>query len=178
MNNHVTITKHNTPIGTLTAFWLQDHLIGLTSSAHEENQALYRMLQKYFHVTQWKPVPHAPCDLQNQLNAYFAGTLQSFSIPMQLGGTPFQRQVWEQVSKIPYGQTQSYSDVGLQIGSRAYRAIGSAMKANPLPLLIPCHRVVSAAGIGNYSLCQGKCTKQFLLNLEKQNCRQINPSAD
>ncbi len=81
--------------------------------------------------------------------------------------TPFQLRVWEAALKIPFGQTRSYSWVAGQIGSpRAARAVGSALKKNPYPLIIPCHRVVRSGGdIGEYS--QGRKAKGRLLELEK-----------
>ena len=85
--------------------------------------------------------------LQRQLDSYFAGTLRTFTIPLEPTGTPFQMQVWEQILLIPYGQTLSYHDLAIRIGNdQASQAVGSAVGANPIAVLIPCHRVVGTDG--------------------------------
>jgi len=85
--------------------------------------------------------------LQRQLDSYFAGTLQTFTIPLDPSGTPFQMQVWEQILAIPYGRTLSYHELAAQIGNEhASQAVGAAVGANPIAILIPCHRVVGADG--------------------------------
>lgn len=82
-----------------------------------------------------------------QLAQYFAGRRQTFSVPLSVAGTAFCRRVWQQVLAIPYGQVRSYADVAAAIGQpRAYRAVGQANYRNPLPILIPCHRVVGKDG--------------------------------
>lgn len=78
-----------------------------------------------------------------QLNEYFAGTRKEFELPVRLQGTPFQLSVWEELQKIPYGETRSYQEIAVAVGNKnAVRAIGQANKANPLPIIIPCHRVI------------------------------------
>jgi methylated-DNA-[protein]-cysteine S-methyltransferase len=82
-----------------------------------------------------------------QLEAYFAGALEVFKIALALEGSPFQLQVWDQLQRIPFGTTISYSELAERIGKpRAVRAVGGANGANPIPLLIPCHRVIGANG--------------------------------
>jgi len=105
--------------------------------------------------------------LVEQLDSYFGRDLAAFTVPMDLdGGTPFQRKVWEALTRIPYGETRSYADVAAAMGSpRAARAVGSANGENPIPILIPCHRVIKADGsLGGYS--SGTHIKQSLLELE------------
>ncbi len=83
-----------------------------------------------------------------QLVAYFDGELERFELPLAPGGTAFQRRVWDAVSAVPYGQTTSYSALSASIGSpRACRAVGAANGRNPLPIVVPCHRVVGADGL-------------------------------
>ena len=83
-----------------------------------------------------------------QLVAYFDGELERFELPLSPGGTAFQRRVWHAVSAVPYGQTTSYSALAASIGSpRAGRAVGAANGLNPLPIVVPCHRVVGAGGL-------------------------------
>lgn len=111
-----------------------------------------------------------PTDLTNraasQLQEYFAGKRRVFDVPLQPQGTAFQRQVWEALVRIPYGQTRSYGDVAASIGhAGAARAVGQANNRNPIPIFIPCHRVIAADGsLGGYAL--GPKVKQFLLALE------------
>lgn len=82
-----------------------------------------------------------------QLEAYFTGALDRFTLPCQLVGTPFQVAVWEYVQEIPFGETRSYRDVAEGIDRpRALRAVGAAQGANPLPVVVPCHRVIGADG--------------------------------
>ncbi len=82
-----------------------------------------------------------------QLEDYLAGRRRNFDLPLDLRGTPFQRAVWWALAEIPYGQVRSYAQVAQTIGRpRATRAVGAAVGANPLPILLPCHRVVRADG--------------------------------
>jgi len=82
-----------------------------------------------------------------ELAAYFAGTRQAFSVPLDLEGTPFFRQVWEMVARIPFGQTLSYADVARAVArEKAVRAVGAANGANPVPIFVPCHRVIGSNG--------------------------------
>lgn len=91
--------------------------------------------------------------LFEQLKEYFEGTRKKFNIPIAPEGTQFQLKVWKQLGKIPYGKTASYKDIAVKIKNpAAVRAIGQANGANPLPIIIPCHRVINADGsIGGYS---------------------------
>jgi len=86
-------------------------------------------------------------EAQRQLQEYFAGTRQVFDLPLKPAGTPFQREVWNVLASIPWGTTRSYGEVARAIGRpRAVRAVGAANGANPLPLLLPCHRVIGSGG--------------------------------
>ena len=91
---------------------------------------------------------------QQQLGAYFEDPLRGFSLPLELGGTPFQREVWELLAKIPPGQTLTYGDAARQLGTSP-RAVGGACRANPCPVLVPCHRIVAVRGLGGYSGARG-----------------------
>jgi len=105
-------------------------------------------------------------EITRQLDKYFHGSRTAFDLPLDLRGTEFQRRVWKALQRIPYGQTRSYAEVARQVGSpRAFRAVGQANNRNPVAIIVPCHRVVAAAGgLGGYG--GGLPTKQFLLNLE------------
>jgi methylated-DNA-[protein]-cysteine S-methyltransferase len=105
---------------------------------------------------------------RDQLQDYFDGTRTAFDLPLAPHGTAFRRKVWDALCTIPAGQTRSYLDIARQVGCRAPRAIGQANGANPIPILIPCHRVVAADGsLGGYSGGEGEATKRYLLDLER-----------
>jgi methylated-DNA-[protein]-cysteine S-methyltransferase len=101
-----------------------------------------------------------------QLRAYFAGELREFDLPLDLHGTDFQRRVWRELQRIPYGETRSYSQIAAAIGApQAVRAVGAANGANPIPIVVPCHRVIGAGGkLVGYG--GGLPLKQRLLQLE------------
>lgn len=104
-----------------------------------------------------------------QLQAYFAGTLTRFKLPLRPQGTRFQQAVWQQLERIPYGETLSYGDLARRIASSP-RAVGGACGRNPLPIFIPCHRVVGAGNtLTGYSGGTGTVTKRFLIDLEQKN---------
>lgn len=102
-----------------------------------------------------------------QLEEYFRGERKAFDLPMDARGTPFQRRCWRALLEIPYGQTRTYAQQAQAVGSpRAYRAVGMANHVNPLPVLIPCHRVVRADGsLTGYA--GGLKIKRKLLEIEQ-----------
>ncbi len=102
----------------------------------------------------------------SQLKEYFTGKRKNFSINYALDGTDFQKRVWNEMVKIPFGEVVSYKDIALSIGHpKAFRAVGSAVGKNPISIIIPCHRVVKSNGtIGNYG--GGRWRKSWLLNHE------------
>ena len=108
------------------------------------------------------------CACVSQLQAYFAGELTTFSVPVEPEGTAFQGKVWQALQSIPYGKTASYAEVAARIGNpKASRAVGQANHVNPLLIVIPCHRVICSDGsIGGYG--GGLAVKQYLLALEKR----------
>ncbi|MEI5519131.1 methylated-DNA--[protein]-cysteine S-methyltransferase [Streptomyces brasiliscabiei] len=86
-------------------------------------------------------------ETEEQLKAYFAGELTEFTVPLRLHGTPFQRTVWEQLVRIPYGETRSYGQLADALGNpKASRAVGLANGKNPVGIIVPCHRVVGSDG--------------------------------
>ena len=105
---------------------------------------------------------------QQQLEAYFDGTLTKFSVPLRLEGTPFQRRVWEALQTIPFGVIWSYSELAQRVGNAtACRAVGGANHCNPIAILVPCHRVVGASGaLTGYA--GGLARKQALLEHEQR----------
>ncbi len=120
---------------------------------------------------EWPPEPEGPepktlAFLKRQLESYFAGTLRDFNIPMELHGTEFQKRVWKELLKIPYGTTISYMELGSRLGDvKVIRAAGGANGANPIAILIPCHRVIGSDGsLTGYG--GGLEVKEHLLRLE------------
>jgi methylated-DNA-[protein]-cysteine S-methyltransferase len=98
-----------------------------------------------------KPRPsRLTCETLRQLRAYFSQRAFHFDLPFKLAGTPYQQKVWLALSCIPYGETRRYGELAQQLDSSP-RAIGGACRANPLPIIIPCHRVIARNGIGGYS---------------------------
>lgn len=110
----------------------------------------------------------ASLPFSEQIAEYFSGRRKSFELPVMLPGTQFRRNVYKATISIPYGRVAAYSDVALAAGHPlAMRAVGSAMKANPLPLLIPCHRVVHKSE--KINIYRGGCDiKCYLLNMESR----------
>lgn len=103
-------------------------------------------------------LPHVPTDnaaalqLVDELNAYFRGELRRFTVPLSPKGTAFQQQVWDALQEIPYGSTTTYGALAKLLGNAgAMRAVGAANGANPIWLLIPCHRVVGSKGLHGYA---------------------------
>jgi len=106
-------------------------------------------------------------EAQAQLLAYIDGTRREFSLPVDWSaGTPFQRKVWKAITRIPYGRVRSYQWVAMRVGGKQYaRAVGMALGANPVPIVVPCHRIVAHDGsLGGFSC--GLPMKRRLLSLE------------
>lgn len=107
-------------------------------------------------------------DVARQLTDYFAGTLQSFSIPLDFAGTDFQKRVWAALTTIPFGETRSYAEIAKQVGSpAAVRAVGAANGRNPISIVAPCHRVIGSNGKLT-GFAGGLEAKAFLLGLESK----------
>ncbi|MXW00917.1 MAG: methylated-DNA--[protein]-cysteine S-methyltransferase [Holophagales bacterium] len=120
----------------------------------------------------WRPsndrLPAALSEAKRQIREYFAGERQDFDLPLSPHGTAFQRRVWTELRRIPFGETISYGELAARIGKpTASRAVGAANGRNPLPVVVPCHRVIGSdgrlTGFGG-----GLPTKQALLDLERR----------
>jgi methylated-DNA-[protein]-cysteine S-methyltransferase len=141
----------------------------LTLAADEEGLRHIRFEQERHPIRidrEWIPGPEKFVEVRAQLNAYFAGELTRFELPLSPQGTDFQQRVWQALRAIDYGRTESYGEVARRIGHiSASRAVGAANGRNPLPIVIPCHRVIgndgSLTGFGG-----GIERKRFLLALE------------
>lgn len=145
-----TITT-NSPVGPLTLF--------------EEDGRIVAMEWGWPPETDEKPAPVLE-RARDQLEAYFEGRLKAFDLPLAPMGTAFQQKVWQALSRIPYGSTRSYGELAAELGT-APRPLGGACGRNPIPIIIPCHRVLAGnGGLGGYSGQDGTDTKDFLLRLE------------
>ena len=144
--------------------WLMKSKIGsLYLVASDQGlQGIYWKKQKV-KLTKSKIIVQA----MSELEEYFLGKRRVFDLPLDLIGTPFQKSVWKQLQKIPYGKTLSYKEIARKIRNpKAVRAVGTANARNPLCVIVPCHRVISADGsLGGYS--GGVKKKKTLLNLEQ-----------
>lgn len=110
-----------------------------------------------------------------QLAAYFDGALKDFDLPLRPAGSPFQQAVWQAMCRIPSGSTRSYGAIATEVGAPA-RAVGGACGSNPIPIVIPCHRILATGGsLGGYSGEGGNETKLFLLALERAEAADADP---
>jgi methylated-DNA-[protein]-cysteine S-methyltransferase len=114
----------------------------------------------------WQESLDATKGARRQLEEYFAGKRREFTIPLDLRGTDFQKQCWDELLRIPYGETRSYAEIAKAVRRpNAYRAVGQANHYNPVAIIVPCHRVLAAGtNLGGYG--GGLPTKAFLLRLE------------
>ena len=114
-------------------------------------------------------------ETERQLNDYFAGKLKKFSMKFDFAGTEFQKEVWQALAAIPFGETRSYGDIARQIGRpKAVRAVGAANGRNPISIMVPCHRVIGSNGkLTGYA--GGLETKAFLLKTESR--KEHRPTA-
>ena len=112
---------------------------------------------------------------QQQLRMYFNGKLQQFDLKLAPEGTAFQQKVWQALMNVPYAQTRSYKDIAQTIGSpNGFRAVGLANARNPLPIIVPCHRIVGSNGqLTGYAY--GVELKKHLLDLEQKNSLEVPP---
>lgn len=145
---------YNTKIGKLKIEYDNDVLTGIAYAENEKEQGIRSELSD-------KTVL--------QLEEYFDGRRKEFEIPLKLIGTEFQKKVWNELLKIPYGETVSYKDIAIKIGNpKACRAVGMANHNNPILIIVPCHRVINEnKKLGGYAL--GLELKRRLLELEKEN---------
>ena len=151
------ISVFNTPIGALKAV--------------EEDGFLTELV----HISNY-PVQEIPPStpllqmVYTQLEEYFSGSRKEFTIPLKYSATPYRTKVLQRLLQVPFGSTVTYGQLAEITGNpKAARAVGSAMRTNPIVIIIPCHRVLPAGGkLGNYS-AGGPANKDWLLTFEKQN---------
>ncbi|MNI21191.1 Methylated-DNA--protein-cysteine methyltransferase [compost metagenome] len=145
---HLYVKEIQSPIGSLVLVASNKGLCSIEFGTLADNQAkLERWVNRWFGSHQLKADGEALQAVHEQLEQYFGGERQCFELELDLQGTIFQKQVWEALKLIPYGETASYKAVAEAIGSpKAVRAVGGANNRNPIPVIIPCHRVIGASG--------------------------------
>jgi len=121
-----------------------------------------------FKATDWLPDTGGLHNVRQELEEYFSGTRREFTFPLDMQGTAFELRVWQALRDIPYGERRSYSDIARAVGvPKGARAVGGANSRNPLPLVVPCHRVCAQdGGLGGFA--GGLECKRFLLDLEQR----------
>ncbi len=157
------------PIGPLVLAATEDGLCSIDFGTREDNEErLGRRAARFFQNAEWIACADRLKSAKEQLHAYFQGSREPFSIRMDLRGTQFQKRVWGALLNVPYGATASYKDIAAAIDSpKAVRAVGGANNRNPIPIIIPCHRIIGASGeLVGYG--GGLHVKKFLLQLEGQ----------
>ena len=134
----ITVTTYDSPVGVLTLTAQEGYLTGL----HMDDQRHAPPTSE-----DWEEDARPFKGVVEQLDAYFAGQLTDFDIPLRMKGTDFQRRVWKGLQAIPYGRTWSYAELADLVGNRkACRAVGLANGRNPVGIIVPCHRVIGANG--------------------------------
>lgn len=124
--------------------------------------------QVYRPQEHWRQDSQAFAEVFEQLQAYFTGELTRFALPVRFGGTDFQNRVWKILCAIPFGETISYQTLATRMGNpKASRAVGRAIGANPLPIIVPCHRVIGTNG-SLTGFAGGLPIKKFLLEHERR----------
>lgn len=136
------------------------------SVPREARKDFFDWLKKHFNVDSIIDNRSKNKEVIDQLNRYFNGKLAKFTVPIDLIGTPFQLRVWRELARIPYGVTATYKHVSRKVSApKGFQAVGRATGQNPLPIIIPCHRVLGANGAMVGYSC-GVRTKELLLRLE------------
>ncbi len=161
----ISYTRFETPWGWCLAACSIQGVVQLTLPGKKMDNAILE-LKQWPNVTVFEQETFLLKKVKDQLLKYLAGKKKTFDLPLDFRGTPFQKKVWGALSRIPYAQTRSYQDIAEAIGNpKATRAVGMANNRNPLPILVPCHRVIgkdgSMVGYGG-----GLSLKKKLLSLE------------
>ena len=157
------LTRYKSPLGTYVILSSKQGIVSIETE--EDVQTEIARLQRYdIQIRQGEDEYNSWA--ASELDDYFAGRLSCFTVPLDLHGTLFQRQVWQILQNIPYGETVSYSELARSLGrANAARAVGGAVGSNPISIIVPCHRVIGANGnLTGYG--GGLPRKRALLDLE------------
>lgn len=165
MVEDIAYARFETQVGTV---WVASTEAGLCriSLGRAQSGAFLSWLSKHVGPGELREATGATEVAVSQLREYFSGSRRAFDLPLDVRGTTFQKAVWSQVMRIPYGATATYGDIAQLVGKpKASRAVGGAVGANPLPIVIPCHRVIGEHGrLTGFGA--GLDTKEALLRLE------------
>lgn len=151
------------PIGDLTIFFTDEGIIGL--SFQEED--IFDYIEKYYGTP--VEVNKDNYNYHHEIIKYLEGDLKEFTLPISLKGSEFQKKVWNELLNIPYGETRTYKEIAEKVNCpKGFRAVGNALNKNPIPIIVPCHRVVGSNGklVG---FAGGIELKNRLLELERNN---------
>ena len=156
-----------TSIGEVFLFFSNRGIVYLSLPGDREDDIVDYVTRKYGQVEEVESTIYS---FHQQIIEYLVGKLKEFSLPLDLQGTGFQKKVWKELLNIPYGQIRTYKDIAKAVGiPKGYRAVGGALNKNPIPIIVPCHRVVGSngqlVGFGG-----GLALKEKLLELEKAKC--------
>ena len=149
----------NSPVGKIEIIEENEKIVELNIYNEEKNEKKNNIIEKDTKLL---------LEVEKQLKEYFEGKRIKFEIPLNPKGTEFMKKVWKELLKIPYGETRTYKEIAEKIGnSKASRAVGMANNKNPIPIIIPCHRVIGSNNkLVGYAL--GLDMKQYLLDLERK----------
>lgn len=156
----------DTPLGPIMAICDESHLYLLEFTVRKNVGRQLARLAKTYKRAILPGKTKITAHIRRELSDYFKGELQDFKTPLKLTGTDFQKSVWEELIRIPYGTTRSYGEMATRIGNpKAFRAVATSNASNGLALIVPCHRVINTGGgLGGYA--GGLDKKQWLLNME------------
>jgi len=162
------LSRYRSPLGTYIVVSSQEGIVCLATEP--EVNARLRLWESG--GIQIQEGGHHNEALAREMDEYFAGRIRRFTVPLDLRGTPFQRQVWQELRRIPYGSTRSYGQVARALGRPSVaRAVGQANHRNPIAIVVPCHRVIGTDGkLTGYA--GGLDIKRALLDLEAATLRQ------
>lgn len=149
----------NLPVGKIEIIEENEKLIELNIYNEERNEKKNNIIEEDTRLL---------LEVEKQLKEYFEGKRTKFEIPLNPKGTEFMKKIWKELLKIPYGETRTYKEIAEKIGnSKASRAVGMANNKNPIPIIIPCHRVIGSNNkLVGYAL--GLDMKKYLLDLERK----------
>lgn len=153
------LSTYNSPLGPLYFLFHGDNLVYASFDLEDGK----RFAKKNFPKREIDPTS-LKLDQTEALNAYFLGKELMWRWPLELHGTTFQKQVWGEIQKIPQGQVSTYKDIATSLKTKAFQAVGQAVGANPISIIIPCHRVLGTDWFGGYA--GGLNRKRLLLELE------------
>jgi methylated-DNA-[protein]-cysteine S-methyltransferase len=173
--NRINIQRHQIDIGELLIGSSGDRLCLLWFGANEVGRAVEDMISRKLDAEFVERNDEVLEKTRKQVNEYLSGNRKEFDIPLLMIGTDFQRRIWRALIRIPYGATSTYGRIAEDIGiPRAARAVGGATGANPISIIIPCHRVIGSNG-GLVGYGGGLPLKKWLLGLEQGDTRTQRP---